>query len=205
MLSSVSPVQPGGESTGAGSGDAERDRRRMPDQSGAQAQCDDEAGGSSVQSRLCQDENVVHLETGSSVMWYTIPNLLSLARIAAIPVIVILVWPGIESRHTSFWAMVIYAIAGLTEDVAHAGGYAYVAAGDSGLRVIDVSLPSAPSEIAFVDTPGTCRGVDVIGDHAFVADGSGGHYFSRTLKEHELAVQKFQLGKTVSLPPSRNQ
>jgi UPF0755 protein len=39
----------------------------------------------------------------------------------------------------------------------------------------------------------------------FVADGSGGHYFSRTLKEHELAVQKFQLGKSVSLPPSRTQ
>jgi len=39
----------------------------------------------------------------------------------------------------------------------------------------------------------------------FVADGSGGHYFSRTLKEHELAVKKFQLGKSVSLPPSRTQ
>jgi peptidoglycan lytic transglycosylase G len=39
----------------------------------------------------------------------------------------------------------------------------------------------------------------------FVADGSGGHYFSRTLKEHESAVQKFQLGKSVSLPPSSSQ
>ena len=36
----------------------------------------------------------------------------------------------------------------------------------------------------------------------FVANGNGGHYFSRTLKEHESAVQKFQLGKPVSLPPS---
>ena len=36
----------------------------------------------------------------------------------------------------------------------------------------------------------------------FVATGSGGHYFSRTLKEHEIAVQKFQLGKPVSLPRS---
>jgi UPF0755 protein len=39
----------------------------------------------------------------------------------------------------------------------------------------------------------------------FVANGNGGHYFSRTLKEHELAVQKFQLGKSVSLPPASTQ
>jgi UPF0755 protein len=39
----------------------------------------------------------------------------------------------------------------------------------------------------------------------FVANGNGGHYFSRTLKEHELAVKKFQLGKPVSLPPSPGQ
>jgi UPF0755 protein len=36
----------------------------------------------------------------------------------------------------------------------------------------------------------------------FVANGNGGHYFSRTLKEHESAVQKFQLGKSANLPPS---
>jgi CDP-diacylglycerol--glycerol-3-phosphate 3-phosphatidyltransferase len=48
-------------------------------------------------------------------MWYSIPNLLSFARIVAIPVIVVLIWPGIESRHTCFWAMVVYAIAGLTD------------------------------------------------------------------------------------------
>jgi UPF0755 protein len=39
----------------------------------------------------------------------------------------------------------------------------------------------------------------------FVANGNGGHYFSRTLKEHESAVQKFQLGKAVILPPSPGQ
>ncbi len=48
-------------------------------------------------------------------MWNTLPNLLTLARIAVIPVIVFLIWPGIENRHTCFWAMVLYAVAGLTD------------------------------------------------------------------------------------------
>jgi UPF0755 protein len=39
----------------------------------------------------------------------------------------------------------------------------------------------------------------------FVAKGNGSHYFSRTLKEHEIAVEKFQLGKDVSLQPARTQ
>ena len=35
----------------------------------------------------------------------------------------------------------------------------------------------------------------------FVAKGDGGHYFSSTLAEHNLAVDKFQLGRQgVSLP-----
>jgi CDP-diacylglycerol--glycerol-3-phosphate 3-phosphatidyltransferase len=50
-------------------------------------------------------------------MWMTLPNLLTLCRIAIIPVIVTLIWPGIESRHTCFWAMVLYAIAGVTDVV----------------------------------------------------------------------------------------
>ena len=48
-------------------------------------------------------------------MWTTLPNLLTLGRIALIPVIVTLVWPGIENRHTCFWAMVLYAIGGITD------------------------------------------------------------------------------------------
>jgi CDP-diacylglycerol--glycerol-3-phosphate 3-phosphatidyltransferase len=47
-------------------------------------------------------------------MW-TIPNLLSMARLLAVPVIVLLIWPGVESRHTCFWAMVIYAAGGVTD------------------------------------------------------------------------------------------
>ncbi|MBI5510466.1 MAG: CDP-diacylglycerol--glycerol-3-phosphate 3-phosphatidyltransferase [Deltaproteobacteria bacterium] len=47
-------------------------------------------------------------------MW-TLPNLISIARIATIPVIVTLIWPGIEGRETCFFAMVIYALGGLSD------------------------------------------------------------------------------------------
>lgn len=47
-------------------------------------------------------------------MW-TLPNLLSMARLAALPVIVILIWPGIEDRTTCFWAMLLYAAGGITD------------------------------------------------------------------------------------------
>ncbi len=47
-------------------------------------------------------------------MW-TVPNIISLVRIATIPAIVALVWPGIESRITCFWAMTIYALGGISD------------------------------------------------------------------------------------------
>ena len=40
--------------------------------------------------------------------------------------------------------------------VAVSGGYAYVADGYSGLRVVDVSDPANPVETGFYDTPDTC-------------------------------------------------
>jgi hypothetical protein len=50
---------------------------------------------------------------------------------------------------------------------------AYVAAGMSGLHIVDVSTPTAPVEVAFYDTPGYAEDVTVVGPHAYVADG---HY-----------------------------
>ncbi|MBW2386763.1 MAG: hypothetical protein JRG92_24295, partial [Deltaproteobacteria bacterium] len=58
-------------------------------------------------------------------------------------------------------------------DVEVVGGLAYVAGG-SGLRVIDVSNPTLPVEVGALDTPGNARGVDVVGDLAYVADSSFG-------------------------------
>lgn len=48
-------------------------------------------------------------------MWVSLPNILSLTRVAVLPIIVTLLWPGIESPHTCFWAMIVYAVAGITD------------------------------------------------------------------------------------------
>jgi hypothetical protein len=43
-----------------------------------------------------------------------------------------------------------------------------------GLRIIDVSNPSSPTEVGFLDTPGWAYSVAVSGSVAYVADGDGG-------------------------------
>jgi hypothetical protein len=58
--------------------------------------------------------------------------------------------------------------------VAVSGGYAYVADFDSGLRVIEVSDPTDPIEVAHCVTPGWARGVAVLGSYAYVADDTAG-------------------------------
>ena len=52
------------------------------------------------------------------------------------------------------------------------GYYAYVADCYSGLRIIDISTPTAPNEIGHYDTPGYTEGVCVVGDYAYLADES---------------------------------
>lgn len=47
-------------------------------------------------------------------MW-TLPNILTMARLGCLPIILALIWPGIESRATCFWAAVIYGVAGITD------------------------------------------------------------------------------------------
>jgi hypothetical protein len=53
--------------------------------------------------------------------------------------------------------------------VAVAEGYAYVAGGAGGLRVVDVSDPAAPFETGFSTLPGFAQGLAVLRNHAYVA------------------------------------
>jgi len=58
--------------------------------------------------------------------------------------------------------------------VAVAGSYAYVADGNWGLQVIDISDPASPTIAGDVYTPGYASGVAVAGSYAYVADGNWG-------------------------------
>jgi hypothetical protein len=63
-----------------------------------------------------------------------------------------------------------YAMPGIAYGVTVSGSIAYVAYGESGLRVIDITIPSAPTEVGFYDTQGYAHGVAVIGNIAYLAD-----------------------------------
>jgi hypothetical protein len=54
------------------------------------------------------------------------------------------------------------------EGVHVVGDYAYVAAGEEGLRVISVADKSNPREVGFFDTPGSVQAVYIVGDYAYV-------------------------------------
>jgi hypothetical protein len=56
-------------------------------------------------------------------------------------------------------------------DVNVSGDYAYVAADEGDLRIVDISDLARPSEVGYCDMSGYARGVDVgpVGDYAYVA------------------------------------
>jgi hypothetical protein len=72
---------------------------------------------------------------------------------------------------------------GAADAIAVEGGHAYVGFHDAsdapgtlqtGVRVYDVTDPSAPLEIGFVDTPGEATDIATSGGYAYVADSGGG-------------------------------
>lgn len=59
-------------------------------------------------------------------------------------------------------------------DINISGGYAYVADGNSGLKVIDISNPTNPVPIETFNTIGSASGVYISGGYAYIADGVEG-------------------------------
>ena len=84
--------------------------------------------------------------------------------------------------------------------VAVAGGYAYVADYDAGLRIIDVWDPSDPFEAGFYNTPGDALGVAVAGGYAYVADNYGGLIILRFTEPTPMFVQFIYLTPIEPLP-----
>lgn len=71
-------------------------------------------------------------------------------------------------------ALSFIAIPGFANNVDVAGNFAYVAAGATGLQVVDVTDRRAPRIVGALDTPGNANDVKVVGNTAYVADGAAG-------------------------------
>jgi len=67
-----------------------------------------------------------------------------------------------------------YNTPGQARGVAVLGDYAYVADGDAGLRIVDISVPGSLSEVGSFNTAGYAEAVEILGTIAVVADGDGG-------------------------------
>lgn len=59
-------------------------------------------------------------------------------------------------------------------DIEIDGAFAYVAAGEGGLAIVDISNPTQPLLKATHETPGYAEGIAVSGNYAYVADGPAG-------------------------------
>ena len=71
-------------------------------------------------------------------------------------------------------ALSFLSIRGFANGVAVEGGLAFVAAGSTGLQVVDVSDPTAPFITGSVDTPGNANDVRAREGLVYLADGSSG-------------------------------
>lgn len=71
-------------------------------------------------------------------------------------------------------ALSFVAIPGSANNVDVQGGFAYVASGGTGLRVVNVSNPLVPQIVGLLDTPGNGNDVKVVGITAYLADGATG-------------------------------
>jgi len=65
-------------------------------------------------------------------------------------------------------------LTGLGKDIEVAGSHAYVACGEDGIQIVDVSSPTALVHRLTYDTSGHAGDVAVVGTKLYVADGAGG-------------------------------
>ncbi len=63
---------------------------------------------------------------------------------------------------------------GSAQDIFVVGKYAYVAAGEMGLQILDISNPYKPNLLGGFDSAGSAQGVFVRGNYAYLADGKEG-------------------------------
>ena len=64
----------------------------------------------------------------------------------------------------------LYNIWDEARDVVVRQNYAYVTAGNAGLRILDISNPEAPVELGYCDTPEDAETLELQGNYAYVAD-----------------------------------
>ncbi|QDU48389.1 Calx-beta domain protein [Gimesia panareensis] len=62
---------------------------------------------------------------------------------------------------------------GIAQAIDVVGNLAYMAVGEAGLQILDISNPANPTFVGSIATPARARGVQVIGNLAYVADDSG--------------------------------
>lgn len=61
-----------------------------------------------------------------------------------------------------------------TTDVAVRGDFAYLADGDAGLRIVNISNRAAPQEITLLELYGSANGLELSGNYCYLADGWSG-------------------------------
>jgi hypothetical protein len=71
-------------------------------------------------------------------------------------------------------ALSYISIPGYANNVDVAGNFAYVAAGATGLQIVDVTDRRFPHIVGSLDTPGNANDVRIVGNLAYVADGTSG-------------------------------
>jgi hypothetical protein len=70
----------------------------------------------------------------------------------------------------------------VVDDDVHGDRLAYLAAGDAGVWVVDVSDPAQPQLAGLANTPGNARTIAVVGNLVYVGDGKGGFLVLRVVR-----------------------